>query len=448
MPIRLSITLALVFLLLGLPLLGNSQSYHSSNSFFFLPQVAVEQFQGRPYRYQVSVLYLPADTTAHVRLHATQVGKGDYDFKQHDAGKERISPDTWHTYTISGTINPGVRKLWFYSSLTGNGTFFFDNLTLQVQNADQTWQAVPIKNGDFEHSVSPLAGYETGQKSLPVGITAALAPGKGPDQSQALCLNLTGGVLVQAPLPYGHNAAAGHTCQLPGVKLYYEVYGTGEPLLLLHGNGESIKSFRKQIGAFATHFRVIAVDTRAQGQSADTLTFPLTYNLFATDIKTLLDSLHLSSAYVVGWSDGGNTGLILAQRYPNYVRKLVTMGANLFPTKEAVEAKMLRQSEQAQQTLLKQGKKAQARLLTLVLTEPHLSYEALATIQTPTLILAGEKDIIKRTHTQAIAAHLPHAQVQILPGVTHYAPQENPKLFNELVLNFLLDTPVISPTAK
>lgn len=74
-----------------------------------------------------------------------------------------------------------------------------------------------------------------------------------------------------------------------------------------------------------------------------------------------------------------------------------------------------------------------------MLTEPHLTYVDLATIQAPTLVLAGEKDIIKRAHTQAIAAYLPHAQVVILPGATHYAPQENPALFNETVLKFLLD---------
>ena len=243
---------------------------------------------------------------------------------------------------------------------------------------------------------------------------------------------------MKNPPAYGRNPAAGKYCQLPGVKFYYETYGQGEPLLLLHGNGESIHSFRQQIDAFATHFQVIAVDTRAQGKSVDTLTAPLTYELFATDMKTLLDSLHLPSAHIVGWSDGGNTGLLLAQHYPTYVRKLVMMGANLFPTTEAVEAKMLRQSEQGRQLLLKRGKLAQARLLTLVLTEPHLTYAALATISAPTLVLAGEKDIVKRAHTHAIGAHLPHGQVMILPGLTHYAPQENPALFNKTVLDFLL----------
>ncbi|OUJ67693.1 hypothetical protein BXP70_28695 [Hymenobacter crusticola] len=252
-------------------------------------------------------------------------------------------------------------------------------------------------------------------------------------------MTFSGGILVKNTPPYGHNPAAGHYCQLPGVRLYYETYGRGEPLLLLHGNGESIRSFRKQIEAFWAHFRVIAVDTRAQGQSLDSLTTPLSYELFAADMKALLDSLHIPKAHVVGWSDGGNTGLLMAQHYSTYVQKLVTMGANLFPTTEAVEAKMLRQSEQARQTLLKQGKTASARLLTLVLTEPHLQYADLQTIRVPTLVLAGEKDIIKRAHTQAIAAHIPRAQVVILPGTTHYAPQENPALFNKTVLRFLLE---------
>lgn len=435
----------LLFLLLNLSLTGLGQTYHSSNNFFFLPVVPVRPFQGCPYRYQVSVKYVPTDTTAHVALRAMQIGKTDFDFKQTDRLTDRLQPNEWHTYTIQGTIGAGVTKLWFYSLIDGNGTFLFDNLTLQVQLPTHIWQPVFIKNGDFEHSFTPLAGYQTGRKDLPAGLAVALAPGQGPDQSQALRLTFSGGTLVKAAPRYGHNASAGHTCQLPGVKLYYETYGQGEPLLLLHGNGESINSFRQQIDAFAAHFRVIAVDTRAQGQSVDTLTAPLTYDLFATDMKTLLDSLHLPSAHVVGWSDGGNTGLLLAQHYPTYVRKLVTMGANLFPTPEAVEAKMLRQAKSGRQTLLKQGKTAQARLLTLVLTEPHLTYADLAMIQAPILVLAGEKDIIKRAHTQAIATHLPHAQVVIFPGVTHYAPQENPTLFNKTVLNFLLDQPTATP---
>jgi hypothetical protein len=300
---------ALLFLLLlTVSFACFGQVYHSSNSFYFLPEVPVKQFQGLPYRYQVSVKYVPADTTAHFTTRVMQQGKRDFDFKQTDHLTERPQPNAWHTYTIQGQVKAGVEKLLFYSIIDGNGTFLLDNLTLQVQTPNQEWQTVAIKNGDFEHSATPLAGYETGRKDLPAGLALALAPGQGPDQSQALRLTFSGGTLAKTTPRYGHNAAAGHTCQLPGVKLYCETYGQGEPLLLLHGNGQSINSFRRQIDAFAPHFRVIAVDTRAQGQSVDTLTAPLTYDLFATDMKTLLDSLRLPSAHVVGWSDGGIRG--------------------------------------------------------------------------------------------------------------------------------------------
>ena len=251
----------LVICLICSSLWSVAQSYHSSNSFFFLPQVHVELFQGQLYRYQVSIRYVPTDTTAHVSLMAMQVGKNDYDFKKKNEATEIVRPHEWHTYSIAGQIVPGTKKLWFYSAVSGNGTFFFDNLTLQVQDGARAWQDVPITYGDFERSPTPLAGYETGRKDLPIGLAVALAPGQGPDQSQALRLTFSGGTLVKTPPAYGRNAAAGAYCQLPGVKLYYEIYGRGEPLLLLHGNGESISSFRQQIEAFAAHFQVIAVDT-------------------------------------------------------------------------------------------------------------------------------------------------------------------------------------------
>ncbi|NKI91906.1 pimeloyl-ACP methyl ester carboxylesterase [Hymenobacter sp. 1B] len=335
---------------------------------------------------------------------------------------------------------PQADLVYLYTGLEGNGRFFFDNLVLQVQAPDQTWQHVPLKNSDFEHSRTPLAGYVLDPQlkgQLPAGVVADLVAGQGMDQSQALRLTLSGNRLVKVPLPYGSNKAAGKYCQLKGVNLYYETYGTGEPLLLLHGNGESIHSFSRQIEDLAEHYHVIAVDTRAQGKSVDTLTARLTYELFADDMKALLDSLRLPKANVLGWSDGGNTGLLMALRYPTYVHKLVTMGANLYPSAETVDGKMLRQSEQAQKLLDKKGDLKNKRLLTLVLTEPHMSYAEIEAIKAPTLVLAGEKDIIKEAHSKAIAAHIPGAQVVILKGVTHYAPQENPALFNQTVLAFL-----------
>jgi pimeloyl-ACP methyl ester carboxylesterase len=239
---------------------------------------------------------------------------------------------------------------------------------------------------------------------------------------------------------YGDSAAVGRYVPVAGARLYCEQYGQGPPLLLLHGNGQSIEAFNQQIGSLAPHFRVIAVDTRAQGKSQDATTGPLSYRLFAEDMRQLLDSLHLRQVAILGWSDGGNTGLELALRYPAYVSRLVIMGANLFPTEQALDPALLiflRQQLPLLEAQPDPAMRKQARLVQLLLTEPHLTFADLARIQAPVLVLAGEHDLVLDAHTQAIAAHLPHATRLIFPGATHNAPWEIPKEFNASVLNFL-----------
>ncbi|QJX48608.1 alpha/beta fold hydrolase [Hymenobacter taeanensis] len=239
---------------------------------------------------------------------------------------------------------------------------------------------------------------------------------------------------------YGENAALGHYVAVQGAKLYVERYGKGEPLLLLHGNSQSISAFQLQIGKLAKHYEVIAVDTRAQGKSPDFTTGNLTYDLFAADIRQLLDSLNLRKVHVLGWSDGGNTALKLALQYPTYVNRMVLMGANLFPTAEAIEPELLqllqRQWQEAAKTPEAQTSQP-TRLLRLLLQEPHMTFEELHTITAPILVMAGQHDVIREAHTRAIAEHLPKAQLVIIPGASHYAPQEVPHVFNEAVLRFL-----------
>ena len=239
---------------------------------------------------------------------------------------------------------------------------------------------------------------------------------------------------------YGDSAAVGRYVSVAGTRLYCEQYGQGAPLLLLHGNGQSIKDYSQQIGTLAQHFHVIAVDTRAQGKSQDASTGPLSYRLFAEDMRQLLDSLHLRKVAVVGWSDGGNTALEMALRYPTYVSRIVIMGANLFPTDQALDPALL--TILRQQLPLLQGQadpamKTQVRLYQLMLTEPQLTFADMARIQAPVLVLAGEHDLILPGHTQAIAAHLPHATSFIFPDASHNAPWEVPTDFNQRVITFL-----------
>src|SRR5579871_1436074 len=141
---------------------------------------------------------------------------------------------------------------------------------------------------------------------------------------------------AEAQVNYGDNAAAGHYLATRGIRMYYETYGQGEPLLLLHINGGSINVFSYQIPYFAKNYRVIAVDTRAHGKSIDTGD-SLTFEQMADDFNALLDSLHLQQCYVIGWSDGGISGLLLAIRHPEKVKKLVVSGPNLWPDTTGLE---------------------------------------------------------------------------------------------------------------
>lgn len=132
---------------------------------------------------------------------------------------------------------------------------------------------------------------------------------------------------AECQISYGSNKQVGKYTDVNDIKVYYEVYGAGVPLLLLHGNGGSIQNFEYQIPELSKHFKVIAVDSRAQGKSTDS-DQEITYALMASDMSALIDKLKLGSVYVVGWSDGGNVGLELAFAHPQQVKKLVTFGAN------------------------------------------------------------------------------------------------------------------------
>jgi pimeloyl-ACP methyl ester carboxylesterase len=238
---------------------------------------------------------------------------------------------------------------------------------------------------------------------------------------------------------YGSNPSASGTVKLQDATLYYETYGSGEPLLLLHGDSQSIYAFLRQIPELSKHYKVIAVDTRGQGKSTDLTTGPLSYDLFANDMKQLLDSLHISKTNILGWSDGGNTGLIMAIRYPSYVNKLAITGANLEPTENAVDAKVLKEiSKQLGQWKKDTSAHAamEVRLFTMLLNEPHISVEGLKSIKAPVLVMAGQHDVILEKHTKLIAASIPNSTLYIFKGASHYVPVEKVNEFNNEVISF------------
>ncbi len=239
---------------------------------------------------------------------------------------------------------------------------------------------------------------------------------------------------------YGSNPAAGQTFMHDGVKLYYEVYGTGEPLLLIHGNGGSIADFKAQINHFRNRYQVIAMDSRDQGKSGDSPD-KISYEKMTDDLAALLDHLHTGPVNVLGWSDGGIEALLLGIRHPAMVKKIAAMAANLDPGEGAIYpeveamAKSMVDSVPAAARETPQGKR-DFKVAQLMLDEPHIQPQALEAITAPTLVLASDHDLIRDEHTLEIYHHIPNSQLCIFPNATHMVPFDDPDLFNATVERF------------
>ena len=236
--------------------------------------------------------------------------------------------------------------------------------------------------------------------------------------------------------PYGHNAASGRTFTHDGIKLYYEVYGTGDPLLLVHGNGGSIADLGAQIDYFRKRYRVIAMDSRDQGRSADSPD-AITYEKMTDDLAALLDHLHVGPVNVLGWSDGGIEALLLGIRHPAKVKKLASMAANLNPTEQALSPEVIGLVKTLLGSLPDTPEGRRERKVTgIMLTEPHIDAKALEAITAPTLVLAGDHDLIRLEHIVEIFNHLPNSQLVIFPNATHTIPFDDPAAFNGAVDRF------------
>ncbi len=247
-------------------------------------------------------------------------------------------------------------------------------------------------------------------------------------------------VAQQPVINYGNNPKAGKYYNVRGIKLYCETYGSGKPLLLLHGNGGSISAFNKNIGYFSKRYKVIAVDSRAQGKSIDNGD-SLSFEMMADDFAALLDVLHVDSAYVIGWSDGGINAIEMALRHPGRVIRFAATGANIFSDSTAFapflwedmdreyEANKSKQPVTAKE-------KNDWKLFMLDFVQPALSWQNLHSIKCPALIIAGDKDLISLQHTVSIYQNIPRAQLWILPNSGHDTLAEYADEFNKKVDTF------------
>ena len=220
------------------------------------------------------------------------------------------------------------------------------------------------------------------------------------------------------------------------MEVHYMECGRGEPLLLLHGNGEDCTYFEHQMSFFQDGYQVIAVDTRGHGSSSRG-TAPFTLGQFARDLEAFLEALGIGAASILGFSDGANVALLFALEHSERVKKLVLNGGNLFP--EGLTAQTRREIGDEWEEAVSATDERQIELLRLMIDEPRIDPAQLGNLRIPTLVVAGDNDMIEEGHTRLIADSIPGARLAIIEG-THYVAAENPDAFNRVVADFLAST--------
>lgn len=247
-------------------------------------------------------------------------------------------------------------------------------------------------------------------------------------------------------IPYGDNPAVGKYYNIRGIKIYTEEYGEGTPLLMIHGNGGSGKSFKKIIPYFSKNYRVIIADSRAQGKSTD-YGDSLSFEMIADDEAALLDAMHIDSAYVIGTSDGGIVALVLAMRHPGKVIKLAETGADLVPDSTqiaVVHSSWLKEKkfydENVNKTFSSEEEKNHFKVKMLDWRQPNIPFSALRAILCPSLIISGDHDMFHVEHAVEIFHHIAKAYLWVVPNSGHGTMGEHTDEFIKTINNFFKES--------
>ncbi len=222
------------------------------------------------------------------------------------------------------------------------------------------------------------------------------------------------------------------------IQLNYIDKGAGEVLILLHGNGEYLEYFEHQIEYFSKKYRVIALDTRGHGKSPRGEA-PFTIRQFADDLKEFMDEMGIEKAHMLGFSDGGNIAMVFAMKYPEGVEKVILNGANLYASgvKLACQMSITYEYYQALFFAKKYPKaKKKAELFALMVKDPNVKVKELKKLKARTLVLVGEDDLIRESHSKLIYKNLPDGELKIIPG-DHWIAKKNPEVFNRVTEEFL-----------
>jgi len=236
-----------------------------------------------------------------------------------------------------------------------------------------------------------------------------------------------------------------------GARVWYATYGSGTPVILLHGGLGHSGNWGYQVPALMdAGYRAVVIDTRGHGRSTRDER-PFTYQLLASDVLAVMDHLGLERAALVGWSDGACTALILSDTAPGRVAGVFFFACNMDPSgtkafelTPVVDRCFSRHvKDYAQRSPTPDQFEAFAEAVGLMQrTQPNYSAGDLAKIQVPVTVVQAERDeFIKREHAEYLSRTIPGASLVILPEVSHFAPLQRPDQFNQVVLDFLRTLP-------
>jgi pimeloyl-ACP methyl ester carboxylesterase len=233
-----------------------------------------------------------------------------------------------------------------------------------------------------------------------------------------------------------------------GARIWYAVFGQGAPVFLLHGGLGHGGNWSYQVPALiAAGYSPVLIDSRGHGRSTrDGRRY--TYELMASDVFAVMDTLGIESAALVGWSDGACIALIMGMQAPERVNGVFFFACNMDPSGTNVESAsspvldrcFARHAQDYAQlsSTPDDFRDFVSAVVQMMQTEPNYTAAELSEVRVPVAIVQGDgEQFIKREHSEYLAATIPDAELIILPGVSHFAPLQRPEVFNSAMLSFL-----------
>jgi pimeloyl-ACP methyl ester carboxylesterase len=394
-----------IFLLLSVlcPFLTKAQGTWTSYS----TQLPTKDYLGHKFKFSASVKTDELDhkAGAHLWVRGDKSAGGSTFSK--DMNNNPITSKEWKTYSIEGVIDSNTAKMAFGLTVFYNGLFYFDDMKLEIDTSENTWETV--YNNDFEQE--SLSLKEGIQSPLNQAQNANFTAGLEKKETNQY-LKIEGGNVID----FGRNEATGKYADVNGVRLYYEIYGEGQPLIVLHDYSTLIASQAAYYPELMKKYRLILVDMRGQNFTIRlNQTDTLTYAAIAADVNQLMEQLKIDSANLWGIVCGARVGLLMAKDYPKRVKKLLTYGLFIQNDSTAVDPAMFKRYEdRAKQITDIQEKKLLAFLLQK--DAYTISNSELSAIKTPVMLVGGDRGFVKKEHTINISKMLPNAQAHVLPG--------------------------------